>query len=166
MQLDYVLQAFNVYVDGVGKAGFGEKLTTPKLTKMVEKYRGGGMLAPRNHAHGYDLFEFEFTLNAYDPQIIRQGGLFSKKMVPVSFTAALDGDQDARHTAQLTCAGQFISMDSGSWEAGKKAMLTAKGSLERLKLVIDADTIYDIDVAANKYLIGGVDEYAWIRNAI
>lgn len=166
MQLDYVLQAFNFYIDGVGKAGFAERVITPKITKTMERYRGGGMLAARNHAHGFDLFEFEADLNAFDPQAIRQGGLFSKKLVPISFTSAFDGDQDARHTGQFTCAGQFTQVDPGTWEAGKKAMLKLKGSLERLKLVIDGDTIYDIDVAANKYIIGGVDEYAWIRNAI
>jgi P2 family phage contractile tail tube protein len=165
-QLDYVLQAFNSYIDGVGKLGSGERLQTPKLVKKAERMRGGGMLAERNHVMGYELFAFEAEYNSFDPQIIRHGGLFSKKSVPLSFTAALDGDEDARHTASFTCAGQFIEVDNGDWRAGAKAMLRVRGSLDRLKLVIDGETIYDIDVPANKYVIGDVDEYAWIRAAL
>ncbi|MBB4199043.1 hypothetical protein CCR94_16240 [Rhodoblastus sphagnicola] len=165
-QLDYVLQAFNSYVDGVGKLGSTEKCSTPKIEKVMEKFRGGGMLGTRQIAMGYKEFEWEVTFNSYDPQVIKQAGLFSKKSITLSNTAALDGDGGATHTASLTCRGQFMTLDPGGWEAGKLAKLTVKSSLDALKLIIDGTTIYDIDVEANKYIIGGTDEYTWIANAL
>jgi len=165
-QLDFVLQAFNAYVDSVGKLGAAESVTTPKIEKVMEKFRGGGMLGTRQIAMGYKEFEWELTLTSYDPQVIRQSGLFSKKSIQLSTTAALDGDGGAKHTVSLTCRGQFMTTDPGKWEAGKPAKLTIKAALDALKLVIDGTTIYDIDVAANHFEIDGTDEYAWIGNAL
>jgi P2 family phage contractile tail tube protein len=165
-QLDYVLQAMNVYVDGVGKLGWVEKLTTPKISKKTDKFRGGGMLADRVRQFGYEAFEFDFSLNAFDPQTIRQAGLFSKNAVTVSFTAALDGDNNAQHSANFITRSVFTAADPGGWEAGKKAMLQAKGACAALKLTMDGAVIYDIDIDADKYIIDGVDEYAWIKAAL
>jgi uncharacterized protein len=164
--LDYILQAMNSYVDGVGKLGSTEQCSTPKMDKVMEKFRGGGMIGERQIALGFKAFEWEVTYNAYDPQIIRQCGLFSKKSIMLSNTAAFDGDGGAKHTASLTCRGQFMTLDPGTWESGKKATLKVHAALDAVKLVIDNETIYDIDILADKVVIGGVDEYAWIRNAL
>jgi P2 family phage contractile tail tube protein len=164
--LDYILQAFNSYVDGVGKLGSSDKVETPKIEKVMEKFRGGGMLGTRQIAMGYKEFEWGVDFNSYDPQVIKQIGLFSKKSIRLSNTAALDGDGGAKHTVNLICRGQFMSVDGGSWEGGKKAILKVKATLDALKLTIDNVVIYDIDVEADKYEIGGVDEYAWIKNAL
>ena len=51
-QLDYILQSFSLNIDGYGMAGSGEKCTLPKIKKHMEKFRGGGMVAPRQHALG------------------------------------------------------------------------------------------------------------------
>lgn len=163
---DYVLQAMNTYVDGVGKLGSCEKASTPKIEKMMEKFRGGGMLGTRQIALGFKEIEWEVEFNSYDPQIIAQIGLFSKKSISLSNTAALDGDSNAKHTVSLTCRGQFMSVDPGSWESGKKATLKVRAALDAVKLVIDGATIYDLDFLADKYVIDGVDEYSWIRNAL
>jgi P2 family phage contractile tail tube protein len=164
--LDYIVQAFNSYVDGVGKLGTTEKCSTPKIEKVMEKFRGGGMLGTRQIAMGFKEFEWDVTFNSYDPQIIRQCGLFSKKAIALSNTATMDGDGGAKHTVSLTCRGQFSQIDPGDWEGGKKALLKVKGALDALKLIVDGVAIYDIDVLADKYIIDGVDEYAWIAAAL
>ena len=165
-QLDHILQAFNVYVEGYPKLGSGEKANTPKFKKKTEDFRGGGMLAAKKHVLGYEPFEFDFDLNSYDPQVVAQCGLFSKNAVTVSFTAALDGEKNAQHTYSLITRGKFTEIDPGQWEGGKKAMLKCKGALDALKLTYDNNVIYDIDIDADKYVIDGVDEYAWIRAAL
>lgn len=164
--LDYVLQAMNSYVDGVGKLGSSESCSTPKIKKVMEKFRGGGMLGTRQIAMGYEAFEWGVSYSAYDPQVIRQVGLFSKKAITLSNTAVFDGDGGAQHAATLICRGQFVEVDPGSWEGGKKAVLKVTAALDALKLSIDNTVIYDIDVQADRYVIGGVDEYTWIRNAL
>ena len=164
--LDHILQDLNVFVDGFGKIGWCEKLETPKIKKKSEKFRGGGMLAERNHIVGYEPFEFKFSLNAFDPHLVRQCGLFSKNAITVSFVAAFDGDKNAKRAASLITRSKFGEIDPGAWEPGKKAMLQAHGFCDALKLVYDGETLYDIDIENQKYLIDGVDEYAWVRAAL
>lgn len=164
--LDYIVQAFNTYVDGVGKLGETEQCSTPKVEKIMEKFRGGGMLGTRQIAMGFKEFEWEATYNAFDPQIIRQCGLFSKKEISLSNTAAMDGDGNAKRTLSLTCRGQVSEVDPGAWEGGKTAKLKIKAALDALKLVVDGVVIYDIDLKADKYIVDGVDEYAWIAAAL
>lgn len=165
-QLDLILQAFTVYVDGFGKAGSGEKCQLPKWKKKTEDFRGGGMLAARKVALGYEAFEFEFELSAFDPQVLEQSQLFLKKGVPFSVRAYLDGDQDKQHTAIVQMRGECTENDPGTWEPGKKAMLKAKAALDAVKLTIDDKVIYDIDIQADKYNGAGGDLTARIRSAL
>lgn len=165
-QLDLILQAFTVYVDGFGKAGSGEKCSLPKFKKKTEDFRGGGMLAARKVALGYEAFEFEFELSSFDPQVLEQSQLFLRKGVPFSVRGYLDGDQDRRHTAIILMRGECIENDPGSWEPGKKAMLKSKAALDAVKLMIDDKVIYDIDIQADKYDGAGGDLTARIRAAL
>ncbi|MGO8738640.1 phage major tail tube protein [Rhodoblastus sp.] len=164
--LDYILVAMNSYVDGVGKLGSTERASTPKIKKVMEKFRGGGMLGTRMIPMGYESFEWEVDYSSYDPQVIQQVGLFSGMAIRLSNTASMIGDNGAKHSANLICRGQFTDLDPGSWEGGKKAMIKVRAALDALKLTIDNVTIYDIDVAAEKYIVNGVDEYAAIRAAL
>lgn len=163
---DYVMQAMTVYVDGFGKIGTCEKSMTPKIKKKTEDMRSGGMQATKKYAFGYDAFEFEFDLLSYDPQVIKQVALFSKRNIPLTFRGAFDGDRNQQHTGVLICAGEFHEIDPGGWEAGKKAMLKCKGTLNRLALTMDGAEIYNIDVDTNDFVFNGVNETAWINRAL
>ncbi len=163
VNLDYILQACNVYVDGYSKLGWAEKISTPKIKKKMETFRGGGMLGGKKHALGYEPIEFDFDMSAYDPKVLSRIGLFSADAITISFTGVFDGDQNAQHAANFVTRAKFEETDAGAWEPGKKAMLKAKGSCDAVKLTIDNAIIYDIDIDAQKWIINGVDEYAFIR---
>lgn len=165
-QLDFIIQGFTAFIDGFGKAGAGEELTLPKLKKKTEDFRGGGMLASRKVAMGYEAFEFDLSLSSFDPQVISKGGLFTNKELPLSVRGYMDGDDNAQHTAICQMVGEFTDIDPGKWQAGKKAMLQAKASLISLKLTIDGAVIWDIDIKNGVYSVGGVDPYAGIRAAL
>lgn len=162
---DYVIQASTVFVDGVGKIGFCEKMTTPKLKKKGEDFRPSGVLVGRRVFFGLDPMEFEFELNAYDPQVIQQVGL-TKRSVPLSFRGFAHGDENKEHTITLVCESEFEEVDPGTWEGGKKSMLKIRGVLTAAKLTVDGTEIYDIDARRGVYTFGGVDEMAPVRAAL
>ncbi|MBU3890099.1 phage major tail tube protein [Methylosinus sp. KRF6] len=167
MQLDYILQAFTVFADGYGKAGSGEKCNLPKIKKKTEEHRGGGMLAPRRIALGFEAFDFEADLASFDPQVLALVGLYTgAKGVAFGVRGYLDGDQNSEHTAILQMRGEVIECDPGAWEAGKKAMLKFKTALDALKLTIDGSVIWDIDIENGVYSVGGNDPYARVRAAL
>lgn len=167
MQLDYILQAFTVFADGYGKAGSGEKCNLPKVKKKTEEFRGGGMLAPRRVSLGYEAFEFEADLSAFDPQVLALAGLYTgAKGVGFSVRGYLDGDQNSEHTAICQMRGEVIECDAGSWEAGKKAMLKFRTALDMVKLTMDGVVIWEIDIESGVYSVGGSDPYARVRAAL
>jgi P2 family phage contractile tail tube protein len=165
-QLDYILQQFIVSIDGYGKAGTGEQCTLPKIRKQVEKYRGGGMIAPRQHALGYQEFEFEVTLSSVDPQVIGQSGLLISKAISFSVMGYLDGDNNASHTVYIYMRGEVIENDFGQWEAGKKATLKIKVALDACSMTIDGDEIFSIDIMNGVNQFNGTDVGALVAAAI
>lgn len=166
-QLDYILQAFTMYVDGFGKAGSGEECALPKMRKQTESFRGGGMLGARKIALGYQDMEFDFNLSSFDPQVLSKGGLsIGAKGLAFSVRAYLDGDNNSRHTAICQMRGEVIELDPGRWQAGKKAMLNNKVALDATKLIIDGATIWDIDLENGTYEVGGSDPYVAVAAAL
>lgn len=165
-QLDYILQAFTCFIDGVGKAGTGEKCQLPKIKKKTEKFRGGGMLAEREVALGIEAMTHEMDLSAIDPQVIAKAGLYVGKDVSYSTRGYLDGDGGAKHTLIQQMRGEIIELDFGTWEAGKKAMLKTKVALTAAKLTIDADALYDMDVENDVYDFAKTNVYGDIRAAL
>ena len=165
-QLDYVLQAFTIFVDGYGKAGSGERCKLPPLKKKTEDFRGGGMLAARKVALGYEAAELEIELSAFDPQILALSQLFTRTGVPLSIRSYLIGDQDREYTTIVQARGECTENDPGTWEPGKKAMLKGKFALDAYKLIIADKTIFDMDIQAGKYDGLSGDVGAKIRGAL
>jgi P2 family phage contractile tail tube protein len=166
-QLDYILQAFTIYIDGFGHAGGGEECKPPVLKKTTEKYRGGGMLAAREVSLGYESFTFGAKFSSTDPQILTKGGLFvGNKSFAFSVRAYLDGDANLQHTSIIQMRGEVTKLDAGSWQAGKKAMLDFEASLAFVKWTIDGAVVWNIDVENFVYAVGGTDPSANIRAAL
>jgi hypothetical protein len=167
MQLDYILQAFSVYVDGFGHAGDGEECKPPKIKKKTEKYRGGGMLADRDVSLGYESFTFGAKFSSSDPQILTKGGLYvGNKSFAFSIRGFMDGDSNATHDSVIQMRGEVTSLDPGTWQAGKKTMLEFEASLVAVQWTIDTITVWDIDIENFVYKVGGSDPTANIRAAL
>ena len=163
--IDFVLQAMNVYVESIGKLGWVESMTPPIPKKKIEKFRGGGMLMEAGHPMGWEMPEFDFDLTAFDPAMIAEVGLFSKNDIPISFTQALDGEANAQHSNSFTCVGTFTYVSGAQKIAGQNVM-KCKGTVKAAKLIYDGVIIFDFDIRSNKYVFNGVDEYAWIKSAL
>ena len=163
--LDFIMTSFVVTANGYGQAGAGEKCSTPQIKKVTEKFRGGGMLAAREIALGYEPFRFKADISSYDPQIIRLCGL-SQTGINWTVNGTLDGDANAKVASTLQMMGEMVDYNPGDWEPGKKAMTKVEIALTALKLTIGSTTVYDIDLIAGKMKIAGVDEMAAVNQAI
>jgi uncharacterized protein len=166
-QLDFILQSFSVYVDGFGHAGDGEECKPPVLKKKLESFRGGGMLADRKVALGFEAFTFSAKFSSSDPQLLSKGGLYvGNKSFGFSIRGYMDGDQNASHTSLIQMRGEVTKLDPGGWQAGKKAMLDFEAELLAVRWTIDAATVWDIDIENGLYAVGGTDPYAAVRAAL
>lgn len=166
-QLGYVLQSFQIYTDGFGKAGSGESCEIPTLEKQMEEFRGGGMRVGRQWALGYKAMTFKASLSAFDPQVMALGGLSAGgQAVPFSVRGQMDGDRNQKVGALIEMRGRVMKLDPGKWEAGKKATLSLEVALDMLRLTIASRVIWDIDIEHDVLTINGVDEMQAIRAAL
>lgn len=163
--LAYIMQAFILTTNGYGQAGTGESCKTPKIQKITEKYRGGGMLAARKVALGYEPFEFDCDLSSYDPQVLGLCG-FSQQGISYAVNGYFDGDANQKISSSLQMMGEMTTSDPGEWQAGKKSMVKCHVDLTALKLTIGSTVVYDIDLIANTFKFAGVDEMATINNLL
>ncbi|MBV1702634.1 MAG: phage major tail tube protein [Hyphomicrobiales bacterium] len=164
--MDYVVKAFALFVDGIGKAGTGEKVALPKIEAETEMFRGGGMLGGVNVPHGYKPIKMTFELNSFDPQVITQSDIFGKRAVAYSIRGFADGDGGKQHTIIFQGTGLLVTSDPGEWAAGKKVALKGEVDLTAATLTVDGTVLYDIDLLNDVYIFNGVDTYAPVRAAL
>jgi len=163
--LAYIMQAFILTTNGYGQAGAGEKCKTPKIEKVTQEYRGGGMLAGRKVALGYKPFEFDCDLTSYDPQVLGLCG-YSQRGVSYAVNAYFDGDANQKVSSSLQMIGEMTTTDAGEWEAGKKSVVKCHIDLTALRLMIGSIVVYDIDLLAGKLIFATVNEMAAINNML
>ncbi len=75
--LPKTLKNFNLFIEGESYAGRIEELTLPKLSRKMEKYRGGGLNGDIEIDLGMEKLEMEFTLREYSREVLNQWGVYS-----------------------------------------------------------------------------------------
>ncbi|BBF92349.1 phage major tail tube protein [Blastochloris tepida] len=165
-EMDYIIKAATVFVDGRGKLGTAEKIKVPALKKKREDHRGGGMLGTRKVSYGLEAIEFPFELSALDPHVLGQFGVRTGQDVPFTVRGYLDGIRNQEHTAIIQMRGEIGEIDPPDFEPGKKSMTKFTVDVAALKFIVDDAVIYDIDLDNDVYVVNGVDEWAPVRRAL
>ena len=168
---NYVVTAFSLFVNGVGKAGSGEKCSLPKIMLATEEFRGGGMMGSMKVPYGFKDMDLSFELNQFDPQVMALSDPINNRNMTFSIRGFATGDgangtSNASHTIIFQGTGVLEENDPGEWSAGKKAILKGKVALSAAKLTVDGAEMYNIDVRNDVYVIGGTDIYAPVRQAL
>ena len=85
-----VRKNFNLFVDGRGYAGQVEEFNAPKLTLITEDFRGGGMDAPVGITMGMEKLACDFSLKAYDKDVLSSFGVTQGSSIPLVAREALE----------------------------------------------------------------------------
>jgi len=157
---------FNVFVDGVGKAGLCEELTLPKIVAATEEFQGGGMAAPIELLMGtLEKLDADFSLKGIDGATLKLFGIVEGGDVPLTFRGAIQAEGGTIKPMVVSMRGILKEIDLGAVKVGEN---TTKYSmnLRYFKLELDGEVIYDIDVMTNTVIINGNDQTADIRSAL
>ena len=163
-----VLKNFSLIVDGRGYAGRVAELTTPKLTRKMEEYRGGGMAAPAEMDMGMEKLECDFTLKEYSEEVLKLWGVADLAGVAVRFKGALEAD-DATGTitsVEIVARGRWRELDGGAWKPGEATSLKVTMACSYFKYVVNGATLIEIDVVNMVEIVNGVDRMAAVRTAL
>lgn len=167
MGLPAKLKNYNVFSDGNSWIGLVGELSLPKLAIVMEKWRGGGMLAEVDIAMGLEALEMETKLGGLVVQVLRQFGAVGVAGVLLRFVGAYQEDVAGGVTAaELVVRGRHSEIDPGNAKAGDNTEWSVKSSLVYLKWTVSGRVEIEIDVINNIFIVDGVDRNAEIRLAI
>lgn len=157
---------FNIFVDGIGKAGMAEEIVLPKVVAATEEFQGGGMAAPIDLLMGsLEKLESQFTLKGIDAATLKLFGIVEGRDLPLTCRGAIQGEAGAISALTISMRGVLKEADLGTLKV-KENNTKYTMNLRYFKLTIDADVIYDIDVVANRVVIAGIDQTAEMRRAL
>lgn len=161
-----VLKNLNLWVDGRGYAGQVEEFNQPKLTLKTEEFRGGGMDLPVDITMGMEGLKADFSLIAYDKDVLSLFGVTEGAVVPFVVRGALESFDGTVTKVTVTMRGKITELDSGTWKPGEKPSLKVMVSLRYYKLQHGDTVVHEIDAENMVRTINGVDALAAIRAAI
>ena len=140
MALPRKLKYLNMFNDGLSYMGVVESVTLPKLTRKLEKYRGGGMPGSVSVDLGLDddALSLEWTL----------------------------GDTGEISAVEVVMRGRHKEYDGGENKQGESGTTKIATECSYYQLTIDGKEVIEIDVVNMVMKVDGVDRLAEHRRAI
>lgn len=167
MALPMKLKNFNLFNDGQNYLGKVTEITLPKLTVKTEEYRAGGMDAPIDVDLGMEKLSMEWTIGGYEAQVLKQFGTLKHNGIGLRFAGALQSeDQETVKAIEITVRGRHNEIDLGTAKPGDDTAKKITTSISYYKLVMDGETLVEIDIPGLIKNVGGKDLMTDVRIAL
>lgn len=153
-------------VDGRGYAGQLKDYNAPKLAQKVEEFRAGGMNAPLELNLGMEKLEADFSLIAYDRDVLALFGLQDGAQVPLTVREALESFDGTVTPVLHVMRGKLKEVDPGTSEPGALNPIKFSIALSYYRLQHGSTVVQEIDVENMIHVVGGVDVLAAQRAAL
>lgn len=157
---------FNLFVDGRGYAGQADDFNAPKLTLQTEEFRAGGMDLPIDVTMGMEKLTCDFSLKAYDKNVLALFGIVEGANVPLTVREALESFDGTVTPVVHTMRGKITEIDPGTSKPGELPPLKITMSLTYYKMQHGDSVVHEIDAINMVRIINTVDILAGIRNAL
>lgn len=167
MALPNALKNFNVFLDGRSCMGEAEEIKLPKLSRKMEKYRGGGMDGEVDIDLGQEPLEIEHIYGGFMSEVFKQYGVAQSGGVMLRFAGAYQRDDTGDVQAvEIVVRGRHKELDPDSAKGGAPGKTTVKSTLTYYKLVVDGEDVIEIDLINFVFKVDGEDMLQEQRRAI
>ena len=161
------LKDIRLYNDANNYAGLIASMTIPKIVALTEDWRGGGMIGSIPIFHGVETPEVEYTLGGHDDLIVTQAGLIALDGTLLRAVGAFQSDQDLSvTTVEAVMRGRHKEIDFGTWKPVDDTEEKVTTVCNYYKLIANGVELYELDMVAGIYRVGGIDRWADIRAAL
>lgn len=161
-----VRKNFNLFVDGRGYAGQVEEFNAPKLATIEEEFRAGGMDINIDVTMGMQKLVCDFSLKAYDVNVLALFGVVQGASIPLIAREALESFDGTVTNVTHTMRGKITELDPGTSKPGSIPLLKATLTLTYYKLQHGDAVVHEVDAENMIRIINGVDALAAIRGAL
>ncbi|MGP8331975.1 phage major tail tube protein [Serratia sp. CY43514] len=167
MALPKKLKYLNLFNDGYSYMGVVSSLTLPKLTRKLEKYRGGGMNGAASIDMGLDddALAVEWSMGGIDELVLKQWGAVDD--VPLRFAGSFQRDDTGEVSAvEVVMRGRHKEIDFGEYKQGEDTETKVSTECTYFKLTVDGKELIEVDTVNMVEKVNGVDRLAEHRKAI
>lgn len=161
-----VRKNLNLFVDGRGYAGQVDEFNPPKLTLTMEEFRAGGMDLPVELTMGMEKLEADFSLIAYDRDVLASFGVAEGAFLPFVLREALESFDGTVTAVVHTMRGKMRTIDPGTSKPGEAPRLKVELALVYYKLEHGDAVVHEIDAENMVRVINGTDALAGQRTAL
>lgn len=167
MALPHVLYRFNTFINGESYLGQTEELELPKLSRKMEDFQSGGMGGPVKIDMGNEPMEASLKFGGLVRRALSHYASPTVDGVQLRWVGAYKSDTSPVPLAvEVTMRGRFQEIDFGTQKAGDKSEQKSKFPVSYYKLVINGQTVIEIDQVAGVTIVDGVDTDAAYRAII
>ncbi|MDH2898855.1 MULTISPECIES: phage major tail tube protein [Rahnella] len=161
MALPRKLKYLNLFNDGLSYMGVVQSVTLPKLTRKLENYRGGGMngSAPVDFGLDDDALTVEWSMGGLpDETLWAQYAAAGAADVPLRFAGSFQRDDTGDTSAvEIVMRGRHKEIDTGDMKQGEDTESKITTQCTYYKLVIDGNTLIEIDTVNMVEIVNGTD---------
>jgi P2 family phage contractile tail tube protein len=167
MALPRKLKNLNLFGNGESFLGQVVEVKLPTLTRSMEEYRGGGMSGPVKIDNGQEAIELESKFGGFMRSVMRDYGASRHDAAQLRFAGAYQRDDTgAVDAVEIVVRGRHEEIDAGTAKAGDDTEFTLKTACSYYKLVVNGETVIEIDMVNMVEIVEGVDRLAEQRRAI
>ena len=160
MALPKKLKLMNLFNDANSYQGEVASITLPKLTRKLEKWRGGGMNGAASVDLGLDddALSVEWSMGGIDKLVLSQWGSAAVGGVPLRFTGSYQRDDTAETVAvEIVMRGRHKEIDMGDAKQGEDTETKISTECSYYKLTWDGEELIEIDTINLIEKVNGVD---------
>lgn len=168
MALPKILKDFNLFGDGNNWQGEIQTITLPELARRMIEYEGGGMDGPIEVDMGNQLMEMSWT-----PGGLLVDGLYDTYGSPIHdaaqlrFTGSYESDETGQVVpVEIVARGRHKTIGGGEAQKGDNSTGEITTTLSYYKLVIDGETVIEMDKPGYVFTVRGEDRLADRRAAL
>jgi P2 family phage contractile tail tube protein len=161
------LKFLNMFNEGENSLGQVTEITLPKLSRKMEDYQGGGMNAPIKTDQGMEGLTLESTCGGIMVDAIKQFGITKHDAIKLRFAGSYQRDDGSNTSAvEVFVRGRHSTIDMGSAKQGEGSDFKLTSELSYYKLVVDGETLIEIDIINMIEIVDGVDHLEQHRKAL
>lgn len=163
MALPRVIKNFNAFWDGISYFGLAEQARLPAVRIQTEAHRGSGMDGPIGIDVGQEAMSAEITFSEWSVAILGKLGRHERFVLRPAMTSATDF---SARPIVATMAGLITASEPEDLKPGTVSKLKMVMDVRAYRLELDGATVFDIDLANGRRVIGGTDQLAELRRAM
>lgn len=160
------LNNVNVYFDGANFAGRAEEVDVPELNFKMSEHKGLGLFGSFEVPSGLDKMEARIKWSGPFPEVLKKvSNPYASRQIKVHGNIEVYGPtgRSSQLPIKITMNGFPKKLPGGKFKHQDNSEFETTFTITSCKMVIDNETIFDVDVFANIYFSAGQDVLAQFR---